>query len=48
MYLGTYAYWLHRLAAAGIACNILSVDYPLAPGEDPFAQTKVNIFMFFK
>jgi hypothetical protein len=33
MYLGTYAYWLHKLAAAGISCSILSVDYPLAPGE---------------
>ncbi|KAF6263876.1 Alpha/Beta hydrolase protein [Scenedesmus sp. NREL 46B-D3] len=35
MYLGTYAYWLHKLAAAGISCSILSVDYPLAP-EHPF------------
>jgi acetyl esterase/lipase len=33
MYLGTYAYWLHKLAAAGVSCAILSVDYPLAPGE---------------
>ncbi|WIA14004.1 hypothetical protein OEZ85_002565 [Tetradesmus obliquus] len=35
MYLGTHAYWLHKLAAAGISCRILSVDYPLAP-EHPF------------
>ncbi|WIA34161.1 hypothetical protein OEZ86_012521 [Tetradesmus obliquus] len=35
MYLGTHAYWLHKLAAAGISCSILSVDYPLAP-EHPF------------
>lgn len=35
MYLGSYAYWLHKLAQQGIHCAILSVEYPLAP-EHPF------------
>eukprot|EP00878_Enallax_costatus_P023560 GHUV01025060.1.p1 GENE.GHUV01025060.1~~GHUV01025060.1.p1 ORF type:complete len:267 (+),score=65.25 GHUV01025060.1:144-944(+) len=35
MYIGSYAYWLHKLAQQGIACSILSVEYPLAP-EHPF------------
>lgn len=35
MYLGSYTYWLNKLAQQGIACSILSVEYPLAP-EHPF------------